>query len=54
MVFFSKKKIIFKNNLLKVFNSMDYAFTENGLYSFKKGELFYKKVKNNNIIKIRV
>ena len=23
---------------------MDYAFTENGLYSFKKGELFYTKV----------
>ena len=24
---------------------MDYSFTENGLYSFKKGELFFTKVK---------
>ena len=31
---------------------MDYAFTENGLYSFKKGELFYNRVENIFFCKI--
>ena len=33
---------------------MDYGFTENGLYSFKKGELFFTKVSFKKIIIMNV